>query len=116
MTDVELMDAGWLNFVLYLSYFLVAFAALAAIVLPLIKSLDNPKSLLHLGGGILGIIILFGIAYALADNEVLPRYAKGDVDTPELSQFIGASLITMYVMLFVAVASILFTEVAKIFR
>jgi hypothetical protein len=111
MENSALIDIG-----LYLAYFLVAFAFLAAIVLPLIKSLDNPESLLHLGAGILGVLVIFGIGYALAGNEILPSYIRNDVETPGLSKLIGGSLITMYIMLIVAVGGILFTEVTKYFR
>ena len=109
-------NSAIIDIALYLAYFLVAFAVLAAIVLPLIKSLDNPESLLHLGAGILGILVIFGISYALAGNEVLPSYMKSDVETPGLSKLIGGSIITMYIMIVIAVGGILFTEVTKYFR
>ncbi|MEP0711635.1 MAG: hypothetical protein ABJC55_06900, partial [Algoriphagus sp.] len=60
------------DILLYGSYLLVILGAAVAILLPLIKSLDDPKSLLKTAAGIVGIVVLFFIAYSISSNEVLP--------------------------------------------
>lgn len=100
---------------LYLGYFLVAVAAIAAIVLPLIKSFDNPKSLAAMGAGIVGLLVIFGIAYLISDSTVLPSYAKFDI-TEQGSKMIGATLITMYLLIGISLIAIVFNEVSKIFK
>lgn len=109
------MDQGstLLDIFLYLSYFLVVVAVLAAVVLPLIKSLDHPQSLVKVAGGVILLLVIFGISYALSSGELLARYP--DL-TLQGSKLIGASLITMYILLFVALLGIAVTEVSKFFR
>lgn len=108
-------NSTFTDIVLYIGYFLVVIAALAAIVLPIIKSMDNPKSFLALGAGLVGLAVIFLIAYALSDSEVLPSFARNGVGETG-SKVIGASIITMYILLGLALLSIVFTEVSKLFR
>jgi hypothetical protein len=100
---------------LWLGYILIAVAAIGAIVMPLLNSINDPKSLLKGGVGVLALLVIFGIAYLAADNEVTTVYAKFDVDA-SLSQFIGGALTTMYVLVGAAFAGVVATEVFKIFR
>ncbi|MDQ3392664.1 MAG: hypothetical protein M3512_00910 [Bacteroidota bacterium] len=104
-----------IDIALYLTYGLIIIAALGAIILPLINSLGDPGSLIKTGAGIGALLVIFFISYAIAGNEVMPFYAKGGVG-PELSKWVGAALITMYVLFVIAVVSILVTEVSKLFR
>lgn len=107
------MDSALLDIILYLGYFLVFFALAAAIILPLIKSLDNPKGLLKVAAGVVLLIVIFGISYALSSGEMAARYP--DL-TPNGSKMIGAALLTMYILLFLAIIGIAVTEVSKFFR
>ena len=103
------------DIILYVSYLLIAIGAVMAIVMPLINSLDNPKSLLKTGVGIVAIVVLFVIAYAIADNEVLPRYAVAPFNlTPVLSQLVGGILITVYFLFGFAILGIIVTEINKL--
>ncbi|TFV93214.1 hypothetical protein E4S40_13200 [Algoriphagus kandeliae] len=99
---------------LYVGYGLVIFGAFFAIVMPLIKSLDNPKSLLKTVVGIIAIAVLFFIAYSVSSNEVLPKFEAEPFNlTPTGSQFVGGMLITTYVLAIVALVGIVFTELNK---
>lgn len=99
---------------LYAGYLLIALGALFAIVMPLIKSLDNPKSLLKTVVGIVGIVILFFIAYSVSSNEVLPKFEADPFNlTPQGSQMVGGMLITTYILAIVALLGIVFTELNK---
>lgn len=102
-----------IDIALYLGYFLVVVAVLAAIVLPLIKSLDHPQSLIKVAGGVILLLVIFGIAYALSGGDTLARFP--DL-TQQGSKMIGAALITMYILLVVAILGIAVTEVSKFFR
>jgi len=102
------------DILLYGSYFLVALGAVLAIVLPLLKSLDNPKSLLLTAVSIVGIVVLFFIAYSISSNEVLPKFEADPFNlTPQGSQVVGGMLITTYILSLVTLGSILVTEVTK---
>lgn len=102
------------DILLYGSYILVAVGAVLAIIMPLIKSLDDPKSLLKTAAGIVGIVVLFFIAYSISGNEVLPKFEASPFNlTPAGSQLVGGMLITTYVLAIVALGSIVLTEVTK---
>ena len=100
---------------LYLGYTLVIFAAVAAIILPLINALGNPQSLLKSGAGLLMVVVLYFVAYAFSGSEVTQEYSKFDVG-PELSKIVGGTLIMAYLLLGFAVVGIVFTEFNKIFK
>ncbi len=100
---------------LYIGYALTGLATVLAIVLPLLKALDNPKGLMKSLVGVLVVAGIFGVGFALAGSEVTTAYAKFDV-TPFISQMVGASLITAYVFMVGAFVLAIFTEFAKAFK
>ncbi len=105
------------DILLYGSYLLVLIGTASAILMPLIKSLDNPKSLLKTVVGIVGIVVLFFIAYSISSNEVLPKFEADPFNlTPQGSQLVGGMLITTYILFIVAIVGIVFTELNKAIR
>jgi hypothetical protein len=100
---------------LYLGYTLVIIAAVAAIVLPLINTLGNPKALLTSGMGVLVIVVIYFISYAFSGAEVTPAYSKYNVG-PELSKTVGGALIMAYILLGISILGIIITEINKVFK
>ena len=109
-------NSSVIDILLYVGYFLIAIAAIAAIVLPLIKAMDNPRTLITIGAGIVGLLIIFFIAYALSDGTLDPSYAAYDVNDSTTLKLIGGLMVTMYALLGLAFLGILVTEVSKFFR
>jgi|8_EtaG_2_1085327.scaffolds.fasta_scaffold302537_1 hypothetical protein len=101
------------DIMLYGAYLLVIVAALGAIVLPLINALSNPKSLLKSALGILVIGVVYLISWAISGDEVTAKYIKFDI-TSTSSQVIGGVLITTYLLMGIAVISIIYSEIRKI--
>ncbi|MGM0580368.1 MAG: hypothetical protein ACQETL_06800 [Bacteroidota bacterium] len=103
------------DIMLYGSYLLVIVAALGAIVLPLINALNNPKSLIKsvLGVVIIGVVYLVG--WGISGDEVTAKYIQFDI-TSTSSKVIGGVLITTYLLMGIAVISIIYSEIAKIIR
>jgi len=97
------------------TYVLIGIAVVAVIVLPLIKAIDDPKTLIGTAIGLGILVAVFGISYAISGDEVLPRYVAQDVG-PGISKVVGGLLTTMYLFLAAAVVGILFTEVSKVFK
>lgn len=110
-------ESTLLDIFLYVGYFLVIVAVLAAVILPLIKSMDNPQSLLKVAGGFILLLVIFGIGYALSSGNI-----SGDLALryPNLegqgAKLIGGALITMYILVIAALLGIAVTEVSKYFR
>ncbi|GAA0878895.1 hypothetical protein GCM10009119_18630 [Algoriphagus jejuensis] len=102
------------DIMLYVSYALVGVGAVVSILLPLIKSLDDPKSLVKVGAAIVAIAVLFFICYSISGNEVLPKFEGEPFNlTPQMSQIVGGCLYTTYVLIIVALVGIVFTEFNK---
>ena len=101
---MDIIDIG-----IYAAYILIVLCALSAIIIPLIQSLDDPKSLAKSGMGIAGLIIIFFIGYALADENAVGT-------TSSTSKYVGAGLITTYVFFFGAIIGIVYTEFSKILK
>lgn len=102
-----LIDIG-----LYVCYGLLIFAVLAAIILPLVSSFSNPRSLIKSGIGVAAIIVLFLIGFIIANGDVSAKYMTLGVGE-NISRFIGASLITLYLLFIIAVIGIIVTELNK---
>jgi hypothetical protein len=71
--------------------------------------------LIKSGGGLLVIVVLYFIAYAISGSEVTQEYSKFDVG-PDLSKIVGGTLIMAYLLLGFAVVGIVFTEFNKILK
>ena len=95
------------------AYILVGIGVLLAIVFPLINALSEPKLLIKAGIGLLGIVIVFGIGYALSDSATSARDIQYGVDTEFLSQSIGGALRMVYLLMGIAVIGIVYTEFSK---
>lgn len=102
------------DIMLYVSYALVGIGAVVSVLLPLFKSLDDPKSLLKTGLGVVLILVLFFICYSISSNEVLPKFESDPFNlTPAMSQMVGGLMITTYVLTIVALVGIVVTELNK---
>jgi hypothetical protein len=99
---------------LYVGYFLAIIGVIAAVLLPLVNSLGNPKSLMKSGIAVIALLVVFGIAYAVSDNEVSARFAADPFNlTPGASQFSGGLLIATYFLFVIAFVSIFVNEISK---
>lgn len=103
------------DIVLYIGYALILIAAAGSVILPLINSISNPKSLIQTGIGVGALIVVFLISYGLSGNEVTETYAEFNVDASG-SKTIGGMLTMMYLLIGIAVVGIVYTEVTKIFK
>lgn len=109
------MESGLINIALYVTYILIGIAVISVVVLPLIKAMDDPKALIGTAIGLGILVVLFGISYMIAGDEVLPRYAAQNVG-PGISKFVGGLLTTMYLLFGAAIVGIIYTEVSKAFN
>ena len=102
------------DIMLYATYLLAVVGTILSIVMPLLKSLDDPKGLMKSGLGVLGLAALFFICYALSGNEVLAKFEGAPFNlTPGMSQLIGGMLVMTYILTVVAIVSIVVTELTK---
>ncbi len=108
------MEQDFVDIMIIASYALLGLAALAAIILPLINAIGNPKSLVTGAIGLAVILIIFGIGYSFAGSEVTATYSKFGIESG-MSKYIGGIINTTYILIVVAIVGIVFTEISKIF-
>ena len=103
-----------INIGIILTYLMVGLAALTAIgfgVKNMIQKTGSAKKTLFTIGGLIAIII---IAYITASDEVLNEYKKYNITTSASKQ-VGMGLITFYILIFGAIAAVLYSELSKMF-
>ncbi len=107
----------FINLGLWTTYILFFIAVGAAVILPIIYSLSDPKSLVGVGISVAALLILFFISYVLSSDEITNPKAAAIYDvTPGVSKFIGGSLIMMYLLFFGAIIGVAVNEIVKFFK
>jgi len=104
------MNEGVINIAMYVTYGLLAIAALSAIIFSLVHMFGNIRKAVptFIGIGILLAIIL--VSYATATSE---PYENA---TPTVSQWVGGGINTTFFLIGLGLLSAIFTEVSKYFR
>jgi len=102
---------------LYAGYLLVIIGVILAVLMPLINSLDDPKSLLKTLVGVAVIAVVFGVAYSTANGEVAAKYmAAPFYITPSGAKMVGGILFTVYALFLLAIVGIVITEINKLIK
>jgi len=114
-----LMQIGLYNKNLDLLFNLVYILAVLGIVGVIFgfvfNSITNPQSLIKSGATVVGLLLLFAVAYyGMATNEAYPKPAPGI--GAGLSQFIGGMLFITVLLLFLAFLSIVAAWVVRLIR
>lgn len=103
-----------IDIILYISYLLVIIGIVVSVIMPLINSLDNPKSLLKTVVGVVGLVVLVFISYSLSDGEVSAKFAADPYNmTTTSTKFVGAILASTYFLAILAIVGIVITELNK---
>ena len=100
---MDFVDIG-----LYASYILIVLCALAAVIIPLVQSFSDPKSLIKSGVGVLALVVIFLISFGISEGE-----ATGEI-TATTARMVGAGIMTTYICFFAAIIGIVYTEISKI--
>jgi hypothetical protein len=98
------------------AYILIGLAVLFALLFPIIRMVTSPKNALKTLIGVVGMVVLVGIMYMLASDEVLVITRENPDNVPSTLKWVGAGLNTMYVMFIAAVLAILYSEINKAFK
>ncbi len=103
------------NFVdigLWVAYILILVAIVSAVVLPIVNSLGDPKSLIKplIAMAVIGVLYL--ISWSLAGDSLNAKAVALGV-SGGVSRAVGGALITMYILFVVAIVGIVFSEINK---
>ncbi|HEX5171060.1 MAG TPA: hypothetical protein VFW11_17915, partial [Cyclobacteriaceae bacterium] len=100
---------------LYFMYALFFIAVVAAIVLPLMHAVKSPGAFLKSLYGIIGLVVIFIVAYAISSNAVKPSWAVSGIGE-SASKLIGAGLIVLYITILIAIIGLIYSEISKAFK
>lgn len=105
-----MIDAG-----LYVTYVFFFIALGAAVILPVLHAIRNPKELGKSAIGVGFLVVLFIIAYSLSGSEVTPKAVALGVGEGS-SKLIGAGLISFYMVMIIAILGMIYSEIIKAFK
>ncbi len=119
MTGWEFLVYNRINFSLGWAYILLLLTALAAVLFPVINLVTNVKALIRTliilaGAAVLILISYFVLAVGTPINIV--GYAGTDNSDPGVLKMVGTSLYLTYILFGVTLLSILYSEIAKLFK
>lgn len=115
----------WVDIGLYASYILLGLAAVAAIVMNLVNSLGNPKSLLKSGIGVVLLAVIFFVGYSMAPAEFGASTARAmeasNIDPTSDSavttyKLVGGAMTTTLVLILIAVVGLIYSSVARLVK
>lgn len=108
------MDTA-INIGFVILYILMIAAVIGAVVFPIIQMAGNIKAARGTLAGVLGLIALFLIAYAVSPAETGQFYQKMGI-SPNLSKAIGGGLLATYIVFAGVIISIAYSSISNWFK
>ncbi|HAG16617.1 MAG TPA: hypothetical protein DCG69_08860 [Bacteroidales bacterium] len=99
--------------VAYIAFFL---AVVLAILFPIIQIIGNPKAAIRTLLGVVVLVILWFVAYALSDNTFSASELETMGTTADISKIVGAGLIYTYFVFAMAIVAVFYANIASIFK
>ena len=107
-----------IDFGLYATYALIGICVVMILLFAIGRIAKNPAGAKSALIGIIGLAVLVGVAFALStgtDVASNPKLAGMEI-TEETSRQVGAGLMVFYILAGLAILSILYVEVTRLFK
>lgn len=101
---------------IYWGYFLVILTAVITILFPLVFLFLNPKNSIKIFIAIGLMVVIAIIAYSLSQVNFTDIQLEKLDTTADTAKYVGAGLIFTYIMAGLAVLSIVYASISKIFK
>ncbi len=101
---------------IYWGYFLVIFTAVITILFPIVSMIMNPKEFDQDLYSIGLMVVIAIIAYSLSTVGLTDLQLEKLGTTAGTSKYVGAGLIFTYILSCLAVLSIIYASISKIFK
>ncbi len=111
--NVELGTSILLNFTIGLLVLIILSTFLAS---PVLAILANPKGFVKslIGAGVL--LVIFGIGYAIAGDEVTRATEAMGIDTASKSKLIGGVINTVFILIVLGVLSYIYSSISSLIK
>ena len=110
------VDAISDDVLIYWGYFLVILTAVITILFPIWFMIKNPKNSIKIFIGIGMMVVLAIIAYSLSQVGFSDRRLEELEVTADTAHYVGAGLIFTYILAALAVLSIIYASISRIFK
>lgn len=97
------------------TYALIGVATVLAILFPIINTISNPSGAKSVLVGVGALVVVVGLSYVLAGDEVLAKYQQYGT-TPSSSKWVSTGLIMFYLLAAAAIGITIVAEVARVFK
>ena len=106
------------NVLIIWAYILTGIAVGFTVIFPIIQIISNPKNAKKGLMGIAALAVIILIAYIFASGEVLgiKNLELVKYDVPSTLKYAGMMLNSIYILAFIAIVSMLYSEVSKVFK
>ena len=101
---------------IYWGYFLVIFTAVISVLFPLVSLFLNPKNSIKIFIAIGLMVVVAIIAYSLSQVNFTDIQLEKLDTTATTAKYFGAGLIFTYILAGLAVLSIIYASISKIFK
>ena len=106
----------WINIGMYVAYALVGICILGILIFSLARIFTHPAAAKSALIGIVGLGVIALLSYLVSSGaDASTVFAKLEVDE-STSKWVGAGLISFYILIGLAILSILFVEVSRLFN
>ena len=103
-----------INIGIIITYVMIGFATATTLIFGVKKMLANTKNAKKTLYTILGLVLVCLVSYLIASDEVLQSYEKYKISTSQ-SKNVGMGLLMFSILGSLAIASILYAELSKVF-
>jgi len=106
------------NIFILWAYALTGIAVGFAVIFPIFQMITNPKNTKKSLMGIAALAIFVVIAYGISSSEALgiTNSELVEFDVPSVLKYAGTMINSIYILAAFAIVSMIYTEVAKIFK
>lgn len=119
MEDASLFGGIMANYGIGLTYVLLGVAVVGAVLSSILGTVRNPGGIKQAAIGIGAFIVVFGIAYVLASEDI-PQTSLNPEEmekiTGSVSRNVGTGLIAFYILFLAAIAATVYSEISKLFK
>lgn len=110
------MNDTLINIGIYATYALIGICVLAILIFAVTRIVTHPGAAKSALIGIVALVVLGGISYAISNgSDANGLYADLEV-TEGTSHMVGTGLLTFYLLIGIAVLSIIYVEITRLFK
>ena len=108
---------GSVDPILYGSYIFFGIGLVVALVGAVIGLMANPSSIKGIAIGLISMVVVFGIAYGLADGSDYINYQTTSIDLSEgMSRFSGMLLYAIYILMGASIVTLVASRIYSLMR